>query len=255
LPAILLVEDQLDIQDFIADMLAEKYNVLKAVNGSQAIEILNLQTIDLVVSDVMMPVMDGLELCRLIKNDMQYSHIPIILLTAKNTLQSKIEGLEHGADAYIEKPFSPGHLDVQIKNLLFNRAKIMAHFAENPEASMGTLGHSVADKKFLEVLNNAIVTHMHNVDFDIDRLADVMNMGRRTLFRKIKAISSLTPNELISLARLKKAADLMLQNDYRIYEISDLIGFNSAKVFSRAFQKQFGQSPSEYVKKARSLPN
>jgi ligand-binding sensor domain-containing protein/signal transduction histidine kinase/DNA-binding response OmpR family regulator len=250
-PTILLVEDQLDIQDFIADGLAEKYNVLTAVNGSQAIVILNEHTIDLVISDIMMPVMDGLELCGLIKNDMQYSHIPIILLTAKNTLQSKIEGLEQGADAYIEKPFSPGHLDVQIKNLLLNRAKVMAHFAETPEASMVTLGHSAADKKFLEVLNNAIVTHMQNVDFDIDRLADVMNMGRRTLFRKIKAISSLTPNELISLARLKKAADLMLQDDYRIYEISDLIGFNSAKVFSRAFQKQFGQSPSEYVKKMR----
>lgn len=252
LPTILLVEDQSDIQEFIAGVLTESYHILKAMNGSQAVEVLNEQVVDLVISDIMMPVMSGLELCRLIKNDLQYSHVPIILLTAKNTLQSKIEGLEQGADAYIEKPFSTGHLEVQIKNLLFNRAKIMAHFAETPEVPLGTLGHSAADSRFLDMLNKAIYSHMHDVDFDIDRLADVMNMGRRTLFRKIKAISSLTPNELISVARLKKAADLMLQDDYRIYEISDLIGFSSAKVFSRAFQKQFGQSPSEYVKKMRS---
>lgn len=252
LPVILLVEDQADIQAFIATVLAENYFVLKAANGSQAMTLLNEHTVDLVISDVMMPIMDGLELCRLIKNDMLYSHIPIILLTAKNTLQSKIEGLEQGADAYIEKPFSPGHLEVQIKNLLLNRTKIMAHFADTPEVTMGTLGHSQADKKFLDALNDAIVKHMHNVDFDIDRLADVMNMGRRTLFRKIKAISSFTPNELISVARLKEAADLMLQDDYRIYEVSDRVGFSSAKIFSRAFQKQFGQSPSEYVKRRRN---
>ncbi len=253
LPVILLVEDQPDIQAFIATALVKNYVVLKAANGAQAMTVLNEKAVDIVVSDIMMPVMDGLELCRLIKNDMQYSHIPIILLTAKNSLQSKIEGLEQGADAYIEKPFSPGHLEAQIKNLLLNRKKIMSRFAETPEVSIGTLGHSKADTKFLEALNEAIVTHMHNVDFDIDRLADVMNMGRRTLFRKIKAISSLTPNELISVARLKQAADLMLQDDYRIYEVSDMAGFSSAKVFSRAFQKQFGQSPSEYVKKRRGV--
>ncbi|RZM25654.1 MAG: response regulator transcription factor, partial [Pedobacter sp.] len=230
----------------------KNYVVHKAADGLQALAILQKHAVDLMISDVMMPGMDGLELCSVVKNDMHSSHIPVILLTAKNTLQSRIEGLEQGADAYIEKPFSPGHLEVQIKNLLFNRAKVMARFVDTPEVGMGTLGHSNADKKFLDALNDAIVTHMHNVDFDIDRLADVMNMSRRTLFRKIKAISSLTPNELISVARLKKAADLMLQDDYRIYEISDLVGFSSAKVFSRVFQKQFGQSPSEYVKKMRT---
>lgn len=250
-PVILVVEDNPDIQKFISDSLKETYYILTAANGLQAMDVIKELHIDLIISDVMMPVMDGFEFCKTVKNDIQYSHIPVVLLTAKNAVQSKIEGLEQGADAYMEKPFSPGHLEAQIKNLLSNRKKVIARFAETPEVSMETLGHSNADKSFLDALNKAIATNMHEVNFDIDSLADIMNISRRTLFRKIKAISSLTPNELIAVARLKKAADLMLHDDYKIYEIADMIGFSSAKVFSRAFQKQFGESPSDYAKKIR----
>ncbi len=131
-PSILLVDDNEEILEFIADNLNEKYHILTAINGSEALAIIEQDTVHLVVSDIMMAVMDGFELCERVKSDLRYSHIPVILLTAKDTMQSKIQGLELGADAYIEKPFSPRHLQVQIANLLSNRNKIKEHFANSP---------------------------------------------------------------------------------------------------------------------------
>ena len=133
-PVLLLVDDNEEILDFLSEDLNEKYTVLKALNGQEALACLTREPVQLVISDIMMPVMDGYELCRNIKSNFEYSHIPVILLTAKNTLQSKIEGLELGADAYIEKPFSPEHLQVQIANLLSNRNKIREYFASSVES-------------------------------------------------------------------------------------------------------------------------
>ncbi len=152
----------------------------------------------------MMPVMDGFELCRHIKTNVDHSHIPMILLTAKNTLQSKIEGLEQGADAYIEKPFSPEYLQAQIASLLINRNKIKDHFANSPLVHIKSMAYSKADEKFLEELNDAILHNLENPDLDVEQLARIVNMSRPTLYRKIKAVSNLTPNELINITRLKK---------------------------------------------------
>ncbi len=246
-PVILLVDDNEEILDFISDDLSEKYTVLKALNGRQALSVLAEESVQLVVSDVMMPVMDGFELCSNIKSNFEYSHIPVILLTAKNSLQSKIEGLELGADAYIEKPFSPEHLQVQIANLLSNRNKIREYFASTPLAHIRTMAYSRADEQFLEKLNDIIYKKLDNTELHVEHLADTMNMSRATLYRKIKAITDLTPNELINLARLKKAAELLASNDYKIYEVSEMTGFSSQTHFGRSFLKQFGISPSEYI--------
>ena len=247
-----MVDDHAEILDFIADDLSEEYDVLKAADGREAMEVLSTNVVHLVVSDVMMPEIDGYELCRLIKSDVAHSHVPIILLTAKNTLQSKIQGLEQGADAYIEKPFSPEHLHAQINSLLSNRNKIREYFASSPFAHIKTMAHTKADEIFLENLNEVVQNHLADAGFDVEHLADKMNMSRPTLYRKIKAISDLTPNDLINVARLKKAAQLLSEGQYKIYEVSDMVGYSSQTHFGRNFQKQFGMSPSEYLARHRS---
>src|SRR5690606_7555449 len=149
---ILVVDDHVEILDFVVDDVSEHYEVLQAENGKQALEVLAAHPVQLVVSGVMMPEMDGYELCQRIKSDLAHSHIPIILLTAKNTLKSKIEGLEQGADAYIEKPFSPEHLQAQIGSLLANRNKIRAYFSNSPWASLNSLAPTNAVDPFVDEL-------------------------------------------------------------------------------------------------------
>ena len=246
-PTILLVDDNEEIIEFLADELSEQYTVLKASDGHEALSILDKEAVHLVISDVMMPVMDGFELCRLIKTNFDFSHIPVILLTAKNTLQSKIEGLKLGADAYIEKPFSPEHLQVQIANLLTNRSKIREYFANSPLVHIKSMAYSSADEQFLESLNEAIRSHLEDSGLDVEMLARIMNMSRPTLYRKIKAISNLTPNELINITRLKKAAELLATGQHKIYEVADLVGYHSQNNFGRNFLKQFGITPTEYI--------
>ncbi|QCR21175.1 two-component regulator propeller domain-containing protein [Pontibacter sp. SGAir0037] len=244
---VLLVEDQVDILEFIKHELSDSYTVLAVTNGKKALEVLKAQTVHLVISDVMMPVMDGYELCRQIKADLDYSHIPVILLTAKNTLKSKIEGLESGADAYIEKPFSTEHLHVQIETLLSNRNKIKEYFSSSPLVHLKSIAYSKADENFLEKLNSIISRNIADTDLNVDQLADIMNMSRPTLYRKIKALSNLSPNELINIARLKKAAELLAEGKYKINEVASIVGYSSHTSFGRSFVKQFGMTPSEYA--------
>lgn len=244
---ILLVDDNKEILEFISEDLSEKYSVISALNGREALNVLKQELIQLVITDVTMPVMDGFELCRNIKSNIEYSHIPVIMLTAKNTLQSKIEGIELGADAYIEKPFSPEYLQVQIATLLLNRSKVKDYFASSPLVHIKTIAYTKADESFLEKLNEVIYKNIEDTDLSVDKLATVMNMSRATLYRKIKEISNLSPNELINVARLKIAAELLANDEYKIYEVSEKVGFSSYRQFGRNFSKQFGIFPSEYV--------
>jgi two-component system, cell cycle response regulator len=246
-PVLLLVDDNEEILEFLEEELSEKYQSLKALNGRAALEILKEESIHLVICDVMMPEMDGFELCRIMKSEIEFSHIPLILLTAKNTLQSKIEGLELGADAYIEKPFSPAHLQAQIANLLLNRTKIKEHFANTPLAHIKSMAYTKADEKFLEMLHVAIEKNLSDTELDVEKLARLMAMSRPTLYRKISSISNLSPNELIHIARLKKAALLLAEGTHKMYEITEMVGYNSQTNFSRSFHKQFGMTPTEYI--------
>lgn len=246
LPLILLVDDEEEILDFLERMLRSKYTVFRAEDGGAALELLSKEAIQLVICDVMMPEMDGFELCRLMKSNFEYSHIPVILLTAKNTLQAKIAGLELGADAYIEKPFSKEHLQAQIASLLTNRNMIREYFASSPLVHIKSMAHTKADERFLETLHETISSHMEDADLNVEQLARIMNMSRVTLYRKIKAVSDLSPLELINVIRLKKAALLLAAGDHKIYEISDIIGFSSQSNFSRNFQRQFHMTPTDY---------
>lgn len=247
--SILIVDDSEDMLRFLYNELCVDYQVYTAANGLSALELLNETSIGLIVSDVMMPGMDGFELCRKIKTDVNLSHIPVILLTAKNTISAKIEGLELGADAYIEKPFSPIHVKAQIDSLLQNRERIIRRFATSTAADIGSIAISKTDDVFLNKLNDVILENLDNVDLDVDFLAAALFMSRRNLYRKIKAVSGVSPLEMITIIRLKKAAELLLGTDLKIYEIAMQTGFKSPDTFTRNFIKQFGKSPTEFAKK------
>lgn len=247
-PTVLIVEDNAEMLHFLAGEVNTYYNVVTAREGEEAVRRLKEYGIQLILSDIMMPVMDGFTLLKKIKTDLEFSHIPVILLTAKNTLQSRMEGLELGADAYIDKPFSMDLLLTQIANLLNNRSSMRMYYFNSPMANLKSMAYTKADEKFLKKLNDIIYNHINDVDLDVDKIAGLMNLSRPTLYRKISGLSNVTPNELIKISRLKRAAELILQGDKRIYEIAEAVGFNSQSYFSRAFSKQFKMSPSQYAK-------
>jgi DNA-binding response OmpR family regulator len=247
LPVILLVDDEEEILELLDRILHDKYTVLRATDGQMAMKMLTDECVQLVVSDVMMPEMDGFELCKAIKSNFDYSHIPVILLTAKNTIQAKVAGLELGADAYIEKPFSKDHLLAQISSLIRNRVMVRDHFASSPLVHIKSMAHSKADEKFLERLNETICANIEDEQLDVEKLARILAMSRITLYRKIKAISNLTPVELINITRLKKSAELLAEGTYKIYEVADMVGFSSQSNFARNFHKQFNMTPTDYM--------
>ncbi|MGO1244705.1 MAG: response regulator transcription factor [Sphingobacterium sp.] len=254
-PTILVADDHLEILNFIADDLGDEYHIVKATDGRKALKQLQIQDIDLIVSDVMMPDIDGYELCARLKEDPKHNHIPFIILTAKNSLQSKIEGLEYGADAYIEKPFSPSFLQAQIASLLRNRRNMKAHYRESTiqPLALDPTELNKADQDFLDKLNSFILKNINEQSLCVDFLADRMHMSRPTLYRKIKALSDLSPNELINLTRLKKAAILLREGNHKVYEVSSMVGFSSSSHFIRNFQKQFGVSPKGWGEQHREF--
>ena len=244
---VLVVEDNPDMLSFIERQLSSEYTVLTATNGKEALQALDSNFVNLVVSDVVMPLMDGFELCKIIKSEVGYSHIPIILLTAKTNLQSKIEGMELGADSYIEKPFSPEYLLAVVSNLINNREKLRQNFAKSPFVAVNTMALTKADEEFIKKLNEIILSNLSNQEFSMDDIADSLNMSRSSFYRKMKGVLDLTPNEYLRLERLKRAAQLLKEGESRINEICYMVGFNSSSYFSKCFQKQFGVLPKDFV--------
>ncbi|MDH6306804.1 signal transduction histidine kinase/ligand-binding sensor domain-containing protein/DNA-binding response OmpR family regulator [Parabacteroides sp. PF5-5] len=247
-PPLLIVEDQADMRRFIADELSNTYQVLEADNGKSALSILSDYPVKLIISDVMMPVMDGFDFCNEVKNDINYSHIPFILLTAQHNLQSRLKGLNNGADAYIEKPFSIELLTTQISNLLKSRELLNRTYLEKPLSSTVSLAASPIDEIFLSKFNTYLEENLTNDSLNIEAIAAEMHMSTSGLYRKVKGISGLSPIDFIRVVRLKKAVQLMQQGEKRINEIAFKVGFSSPSYFSTSFQKQYGKSPSEYMK-------
>lgn len=252
---VLLVEDNVELLNLTRESLTEWFKVLKASNGRVALEILAQESVDVIVSDVMMPEMDGLELCRKVKSEMDYSHIPVILLTAKTTLESKVEGFECGADVYIEKPFTIKQLHMQIENLLKLRQafhKLMASLSGSTvHPTVDTdLVMSQKDCEFIAKIQEVIAGQLADENFSIDTLAEQMNMSRSNFYRKIKALSDMSPNDYLKTLRMNRAAEL-IKGGTRISEVAAQVGFTSSSYFAKCFKSQFGVLPKEYTGNAQ----
>lgn len=246
-PHILVIDDNPDMLLFVKAVLVGEYDVTTAISAEDGLELLKSTEIDLIISDVMMPDMDGFTFCKKIKSETDISHIPVILLTARNSIQSKIEGLEIGADAYIEQPFYKDHLLAQMKSILSNRERIKDRFINSPVTGLKSTGLSKGDNEFLNRLNDIILRHLEDENIDVDAIALKLNMSRVTLYRKITVLTKCTPSELINVIRLKKAAELLKEGDYKINEVAYKVGYQSASVFTRNFVKQFHMTPSDFL--------
>lgn len=250
-PCIMIVDDNEEMVNFLTSTFSEQYQILPAYDGVEALEILGAHPdVALVVADWMMPRMDGVELCRQIRSNTVTSHIPFILLTAKADDASKVVGMDCGADAYIEKPFSVQYLEACIKNLVGLRAMLRQRYASSPLAPLTTVANNNVDSQFLQEMTDIIEAHFSDSNLSVDFLTEQMGISRSSLYNKIKSLTDKTPNELIQLMRLKKAAQLLMEKKYRINEICYMVGFNNPSYFSKCFSKQFGMKPGEFASRS-----
>lgn len=249
LPTVLIVDDNADMRRYLRTLLADKYYVTEAADGESGLKLANESIPDLIVSDVMMPVMDGLEFCKKIKEDAMTSHIPIILLTARSTESQQVEGLESGADAYLTKPFSAQLLLARIDNLLKSRQQLRHLFdGKAKEESQEEEKLSAPDRTFIDRLKVAIQKHLSESDLKMDDLGAELGISRVQLYRKVKALTGLSPVDLLKQMRLQKAYSLLEHTDHTVSEIAYNTGFSSPGYFTTCFKKQYGKSPLEVRK-------
>ena len=247
-PCVLIVDDNEEMVNFLTSTFSDSYQILSALDGVEALEVLaSHPDVVLIVADWMMPRMDGIELCRQVRENTDTSHIPFILLTAKADDASKVAGMDCGADAYIEKPFSVQYLEACMKNLVGLRAMLRQKYASSPLAPLTSVANNNVDSRFLQEMTDIIEAHFSDSNLSVDFLTEQMGISRSSLYNKIKSLTDKTPNELIQLMRLKKAAQLLMEKKYRINEICYMVGFNNPSYFSKCFSKQFGMKPGEFV--------
>ena len=250
-PIVLVVEDNTDIREYIRSSFTDIYEVITAKDGKEGWELAQVRIPNIIVSDIMMPVMDGIELCKRIKEDMRTSHIPVILLTAKDSLQDKEEGYASGADSYLTKPFSAKLLHSRINNLLETRKKIasllaLADIQPKQESAVSSLNK--LDNEFLQKITQIIEENLEMEKMDIAFIADKMCMSHSTLYRKIKGLTDMSANEFIRKVKMHKGVELLMSGQYTISEIAYMIGFSSVAYFRQCFKDEYGMSPSDYVK-------
>ena len=246
--SILLVEDNQDFIDFMADTLSDEYNVYKAYNGKEALGILENESVDIVISDVMMNEMDGFELCKAIKNDIRISHIPVILLTARIMAEDELKGLELGADDYITKPFNMPVLRLRVRKRLDDNKKLQDKFRKIPDISPSEVTITPLDEKFLSDAIRIVEENMANPEFSVEMLSSLLNMHRTHLYKKLLCITGKTPIEFIRLIRLKRAEQYLRKSQMYISEIAYKVGFNNPRLFSKYFKEEFNLTPREYMK-------
>ena len=252
---LLIVEDNRDICDYIVESFSDDFEVRTAANGEQGLEQALGCIPDIIVSDIMMPVMNGIVMCRKLKEDLRTSHIPIILLTAKDSLQDKEEGYQVGADSYLTKPFSATLLHSRIHNLLESRKLLAERFNTNSilidKRAAVTESMNKLDNEFLEKINKLIEDRLSSEKIDIGYLSDAMCMSNSTLYRKMKALTGLSTNEYIRKIKMQYAERLLLEGKYNISEVAFKVGINSTVYFRQCFKDEFGMAPSDYLKKIK----
>jgi DNA-binding response OmpR family regulator len=244
---ILIVEDNEDVRTYIKDQLADQYQILEAHNGKAGLD-LALDTIpDLILTDVMMPEMNGVEFCRLIKTNEKTSHIPVIMLTAKAEREDKIEGLETGADDYLIKPFDVGELQVRVRNLIEQRRRLQERFGKHFSFQPDAVQVSSVDEQFLQRVKTVIEERLDDETFGVVELGAAVGMSRSQLHRKLKALTGQGPNEIIREMRLLRAKELLEKGAGNASEVAYMVGFSSPAYFSKCFGDRFGVTPSEVM--------
>lgn len=244
---VLVVEDNTELRKYLVDYLSDYYKVYEAENGAEGLKICQQIKPVLCVADVMMPVMDGLEFCKELKNDDFISHIPVVLLTALAENEDKVKGYDIGADGYLVKPFDPSLLKTVIENIIKSRLELKAKFSGEVESKVGLLTHSPIDEEFMTKITNLINDNISELDLSTEFLCDKLGVSSSKLYRKIKELTDLAPNEFIRTIRLKKSAELLKSKKYNVSEVTNLVGFNDPLYFSRCFKKQFGFPPSKLI--------
>lgn len=250
-PSILLVDDNTQLLEMMEKILATKYRVLTAENGLEALKQLKASAVDLIVSDVMMPGMDGFALCRKLKSQLETSHIPVIMLTAKQSADDRVDCYEAGADGYLAKPFELKVLAARIDNLLHTYRNRQQAFRMEDHVRLAELEYSSNDTQFLQDMADCIHTHLAEEGFDLEQLSGHLNVSKSTLHRKVKAMTGLTPLEFIRNIRLKYACEMLSRRDRNISEIAYATGFSSPKYFTKCFKEEFGLTPREYQEKEK----
>ncbi len=244
---ILIVEDNEELRAFIRESLAKRYDILESDNGVGGWEIAKEQIPDIIISDVTMPGMDGMELCAKLKNDESTSHIPVIMLTALAASMHQISGLEAGADIYLTKPFSIQVLELSVKNVIASREALKEKFSKQVMLMPRRVEIQSPDEKFLNKLMQLVADHMEDPDFNVTALVTYIGMSQTVLYKKIKALTDMSITDFIKSQRLKRAAQLLQENKMNISEVAYSVGFNDRKYFSKEFKKQFGKAPTEYI--------
>ncbi|WP_294346463.1 response regulator [uncultured Sphingobacterium sp.] len=248
---LLLVEDNEELRSTMARILAQNYQVHIADNGLKGLEVLEHTEIDIIVSDIMMPELDGLQLCKTIKSNAEFNHIPILLLTAKNSIEDRIECYQAGADGYISKPFEIKVLEAKIQSFIINKRCRQLVFQHNTQINISTLDHTPLDEKFVQKMIQVVEEHLADDQFDVIKLGDILGLSKSTLYRKTKVLLNVSPSEFIKNIRLKHACQIMEKDrSIAVSEVAFEIGFSDPRYFATCFKTAFGLTPSEFQKNA-----
>jgi YesN/AraC family two-component response regulator len=250
-PLVLIVEDNTDVRSYIKSLLLENFEIIEATNG-QAGFIKAMKFVpELIISDVLMDIMDGFELCKQVKENLSTSHIPVILLTAFAQDEQRAIGFECGADAYIPKPFNESLLKIRVRKLIENREKVKAYFQKN--LTFGERKENVAeiDKTFIAKFRKIIEDKLIDSDLNVDEIGKNLGLSRVQLYRKIKSLTNYAPNELVRIIRLKAAEQMIINSEKSVSEIAYDTGFSSPSYFTKCFKEYFNESPTEYVKRIK----
>jgi len=255
LPTILLVEDDIELSDYLVNSLMGSYHLITAYDGKKGYEKAMEFLPNLIISDVMMPLSDGIELCGNLKSNELTRHIPIILLTAKSADESKIEGYKSGADLYVSKPFKLDVLKSQIEQLIATRKILVDVFSKQIFLKPRDIAISSSDEKFLTRMNEVIDEYLSEADFDVTAMVEKMNLSHSTVLKKVKSLTNMSLVEFVKTHRLKRAAQILEKEHFQIAEVAYLVGFSDPKYFSKCFSKEFGKTPTEYVLEIRGKNN
>ena len=245
-PLVLLIDDNADIRQFIKKQLQAQFQIIDAADGQEGLQKAIDTVPDLIISDLMMPKMDGMEFCQKVRDDQRTAHIPVIMLTARADMGSKLEGLEKGADAYLTKPFNAEELRIRVRKMIEQRQKLRDQFAAILKLETTNIQLDSLDEQFIKNAIEIVEAQIDNPDFTVEAFQKVLGMSKTQLHRKLKALTDQSASEFIRTLRIKRAAQYLKKNSQTVSEAAYSVGFNNLSYFAKCFREQFGKTPSQY---------